>query len=72
MARILLLLLTVPVVIAFSDEDESKRTTDPIEIPNQLRPFNGLIGEWRGVGQLKRGSRQGAWSEKITRGTDVP
>ena len=68
MARILLLLLTVPVAIAFSDEDESKRTTDPIEIPNQLRPFNGLIGEWRGVGQLKRGSRQGAWSEKTSWG----
>ena len=29
-----------------------------------LKPFNSLIGEWRGVGQLKRGSRKGAWAEK--------
>lgn len=29
-----------------------------------LKPFNSLIGEWRGVGQLKRGSSKGAWTEK--------
>jgi hypothetical protein len=28
-----------------------------------LRPLNGVIGEWRGTGQLKRGSAQGAWRE---------
>ena len=30
----------------------------------QLRPFNAMIGSWRGVGQLQRGSRKGAWTEK--------
>ena len=30
----------------------------------ELKPFNSLIGEWRGVGQLKRGSRKGAWTEQ--------
>lgn len=28
-----------------------------------LAPFNALIGEWRGVGMPRRGSRRGAWSE---------
>lgn len=29
-----------------------------------LSRFNALVGEWRGVGQPKRGSNRGAWSEK--------
>ncbi len=29
-----------------------------------LARFNELIGEWRGIGQPKRGSNRGAWSEK--------
>ncbi|MDB5346232.1 MAG: hypothetical protein JWP89_4609 [Schlesneria sp.] len=29
-----------------------------------LREFNGLVGSWRGIGQVKRGSSQGAWQEK--------
>jgi YHS domain-containing protein len=29
-----------------------------------LAEFNSLIGGWRGVGMIKRNSRQGAWSEK--------
>lgn len=29
-----------------------------------LGRFNTLVGEWRGVGQPKRGSNRGAWSEK--------
>ncbi|SFH68908.1 YHS domain-containing protein [Planctomicrobium piriforme] len=29
----------------------------------QLETFNGVIGEWRGTGQLRRGSTQGAWRE---------
>jgi hypothetical protein len=30
----------------------------------QLQPQQFLIGKWRGVGQPKRGSAQGAWQEK--------
>lgn len=29
-----------------------------------LQPFAALIGGWRGVGQPKRGSNRGAWTEK--------
>ncbi len=29
-----------------------------------LREFNGLIGSWRGIGQVKRGSSEGSWQEK--------
>ena len=28
-----------------------------------LTPLNPLVGEWRGVGQVRRGSRDGAWRE---------
>jgi YHS domain-containing protein len=28
-----------------------------------LEELNGLIGEWRGVGQVKRGSNVGSWTE---------
>ena len=28
-----------------------------------LAPLNPLVGQWRGVGQVRRGSRAGTWSE---------
>ena len=28
-----------------------------------LEPFNSLIGEWRGIGQPRRGSNRGAWKQ---------
>ncbi|MFH5806230.1 hypothetical protein [Alienimonas sp. DA493] len=28
-----------------------------------LAPLNPLVGRWRGVGQVRRGSREGAWRE---------
>ena len=28
-----------------------------------LAPLNPLVGQWRGVGQVRRGSRAGAWTE---------
>jgi hypothetical protein len=34
------------------------------EIIGALNEFNVLVGEWRGVGQPKRGSQQGAWQER--------
>jgi YHS domain-containing protein len=33
------------------------------EAQDALSDFNGLIGEWRGVGQPRRGSNQGAWRQ---------
>lgn len=29
-----------------------------------LQPFQVLVGTWRGVGQVRRGSQQGAWQEQ--------
>ena len=29
-----------------------------------LAPLNPLVGQWRGVGQVRRGSRAGAWREE--------
>jgi len=48
--------------IAWSADPEPKEApkTGAIEA---LRDFNGLIGSWRGVGQVKRNSQQGAWQE---------
>lgn len=31
-----------------------------------LAPFNSLIGGWRGIGQVRRGSTRGAWRETGT------
>lgn len=31
-----------------------------------LQPLQGLVGQWRGVGQIRRGSTQGAWTESST------
>lgn len=31
-----------------------------------LKDYNGLIGSWRGIGQVKRGSSDGAWQEKAS------
>ncbi|HIF01276.1 MAG: hypothetical protein ABGZ23_09195 [Fuerstiella sp.] len=60
---LIVVLLLTPGVSAVSVPEESpdgrsKRAQD-------LKPFNSLIGEWRGVGQLQRGSRKGAWTEKV-------
>lgn len=35
-------------------------------IQKHLESLNTLIGTWRGTGQLRRGSSQGAWQEKST------
>ncbi len=40
---------------------------DQAELPDaksQLQQLQAFIGEWRGVGQLRRGSSKGAWQEK--------
>ena len=31
-----------------------------------LEPFNALVGDWRGTGQVRRGSNRGAWREKTS------
>lgn len=31
-----------------------------------LKPYGGLIGDWRGVGQPERGKAKGAWTESVS------
>lgn len=47
----------------WSAEPEPKAEAKAAAIEG-LRDFNALIGAWRGVGQIKRGSPQGAWQEQ--------
>ncbi|MCX7411155.1 MAG: hypothetical protein NTZ32_24020 [Planctomycetales bacterium] len=49
--------------VASCDEPNAKAEGKASSI-DALREYNGLIGGWRGVGQPKRGSQQGAWQEK--------
>ncbi|MEZ6132385.1 MAG: hypothetical protein R3C59_27290 [Planctomycetaceae bacterium] len=51
----------------------SSRASDPTSpegaaaiARRMLKPLNSLVGDWRGVGQLKRGSRVGAWVEQVS------
>jgi len=43
--------------------DDAAEKPDVVAEKAALAAFNGLIGDWRGAGQLKRGSNQGAWTE---------
>ena len=38
--------------------------TDAEAAKAALAPLNPLVGQWRGVGQVRRGSRAGAWREE--------
>ena len=53
--------LCVTAQTGLADEDTRKNR----QHADTLKPFNSLIGSWRGVGQLQRGSRNGAWTEKV-------
>ncbi len=45
------------------NSEEAAKTSGPADAQEALERFNGLIGEWRGVGMPRRGSRAGAWFE---------
>lgn len=47
------------VLLAFADGPAGIRRAEQ----TALKPFGGLVGEWRGVGQPQRGSAKGAWTE---------
>ncbi len=50
--------------VASCDEPAVKTDGTKVSSIDALREYNGLIGGWRGVGQPKRASQQGAWQEK--------
>ncbi len=56
---ILLAAVTVAGVLTAADSTNSRSASQ-----KALKRFNPLIGNWRGVGQPRRGSARGAWSEK--------
>lgn len=43
--------------------DQKVQPQPRFQAKEALSHLNSLIGQWRGVGQLKRGSRKGAWKE---------
>ncbi len=54
-------------VVKISADDSTSSPSQPgHQLISQLKPLNSLIGSWRGVGQPKRGSRKGAWTEKTS------
>lgn len=60
------LLLTGLLLTGWLVADEPPRELDKAAraaAQAELARLNGLIGEWRGVGQVRRGSTQGAWQE---------
>lgn len=46
--------------LAFAAEEKASATTDK----QKLAPLQGVVGNWRGVGQPQRGSTKGSWVEK--------
>ncbi len=36
-----------------------------------MKPYAGLVGEWRGMGQVRRGSSRGAWTESASWAWDL-
>jgi YHS domain-containing protein len=48
--------------LSFSAEPETVASKSALI--EALRDFNAVIGSWRGIGQVKRGSPQDAWQEK--------
>jgi YHS domain-containing protein len=61
-ARFLLPLATALLLPLAADGPQPGRRADQ----EALKPFAGLVGEWRGTGQPQRGSAKGAWTETAT------
>jgi len=68
--RIVLPVVVIVCLIGLSSgltaEDEPKTSLTPAERAEArvaLEKFNSIIGGWRGVGQIRRGSNRGAWAE---------
>jgi YHS domain-containing protein len=55
----LLCLAVLPLLLLGAD-----KTDDTPQAKVQLQQLQTYVGQWRGVGQLRRGSTQGAWQEK--------
>ncbi|HND55823.1 MAG TPA: hypothetical protein PLV92_25580, partial [Pirellulaceae bacterium] len=54
-------MLSCLLLASAADKDEAKGPAGRTE----LSRFQAFVGAWRGVGQPKRGSTDGAWSERL-------
>lgn len=59
----LCLLLAMAICLSLAAAPETLTTEARREAKEALVDFNDLIGGWRGVGQPRRGSNQGAWRQ---------
>ncbi len=57
---VVVFLLLVSLGVSFSEEATNSSGQSARKA---LERFNSLIGEWRGTGQVRRGSNRGAWRE---------
>ena len=55
--------VSVAMIMSALADSPSSDVAKPAKI-QALQEFNVLIGDWRGVGQPKRGSQNGAWQER--------
>jgi ribosomal protein L24E len=58
MSRALILLLCGPLCAA------GEAPTESAKLIAALKPYQEFVGQWRGVGQPRRGSNRGAWQEQ--------
>ena len=58
---VVVMAMSTTAMIAWCEEPKPSSKSATIE---GLRDFTGIVGGWRGVGQVKRGSPQGAWQEQ--------
>jgi YHS domain-containing protein len=69
MSRLSILLAMLLAIVAClgTSRVQSETETSPVLASREaLKRFNPMIGGWRGVGQPRRGSSSGAWSEKAS------
>ena len=45
---------------------EQQEDVSAADVKDAMEPFNALVGDWRGTGQVRRGSTRGAWREKTS------
>ena len=64
--RNLPVLLAIFIIGGAASRDESAKPNATDARGGPLQFLNSVVGKWRGVGQPKRGSRQGAWQETTT------
>lgn len=76
LCRSLRSVLTAGIVLIFGawlPADEPKPAVETSKsgrevVVKALHPISVLVGDWKGVGQPRRGSNAGAWSEKVLAG----